>query len=109
RAVAARAALATGGVAAAAELASGTMDAGIEADVGRALVAGGNPAAACALVAWAVVDREAPARMLLVAGAAAAAEGVWDAASEAYDRALGDGDRTERLEATAGLARLALA
>jgi len=109
RAVAARAALATGDVAAAAELASGTMDAGLEADVGRALVAGGNPAAACALVAPAVVDREAPARVLLVAGAAAAAEGVWDAASEAYDRALGAGDGTERLEAAAGLARLALA
>src|SRR5439155_1391177 len=44
-----------------------------------------------------------------VAGAAAAAEGVWDAASEAYDRALGAGDGTERLEAAAGLARLALA
>ena len=109
RAVAARAALATGDVAAAAELASGTMDPGLEADVGRALVAGGNPAAACALVAPAVVDREAPARVLLVAGAAAAAEGVWDAASEAYDRALGAGDGTERLEAAAGLARLALA
>src|SRR5206468_1041074 len=75
RAVAARAALATGDVAAAAELASGTMDAGLEADVGRALVAGGNPAAACALGAPAVVDREAPARVLLVAGAAAAAGG----------------------------------
>src|SRR5439155_1676205 len=66
-------------------------------------------AIARALVAPAVVEREAPARVLLVAGAAAAAEGVWDAASEAYDRALGAGDGTERLEAAAGLARLALA
>src|SRR5207237_3682461 len=70
RAVAARAALATGDVAAAAELASGTMDAGLEADVGRALVAGGNPAAACALVAPGVGDREAPERVVRGAGGA---------------------------------------
>src|SRR5439155_973703 len=82
------AAVAAGDVAAAAELASGTMDAGLEADVGRALVAGGNPAAACALIAPAAVDAQAPTRVLLVAGAAAAAEGAWDAASEAYSRAL---------------------
>ena len=109
RGVAARAALAAGDVAAAAELASGTMDAGLEADVGRALVAGGNPAAACALIAPAAVDAQAPTRVLLVAGAAAAAEGAWDAASEAYSRALRAGGGAERVEAAAGLARLALA
>src|SRR5207249_11281037 len=75
----------------------------------RALLAEGNPAAACALVAPAVLDADAPASVLLVAGAAAAAEGAWDAAGEAYGRALRAGSGAERVEAAAGMARLALA
>ena len=57
----------------------------------------------------AVFDAGAPASVLLVAGAAAAAEGALDAAAEAYGRALRAGAGAERVEAAAGLARLALA
>ena len=90
-------------------VASGTMDARLDAEVGRALLAEGNPAAACALVAPAAVDAGAPASVLLVAAAAAAAEGAGEAAAEAYGRALRAGGGAERVEAAAGLARLALA
>src|SRR5439155_654935 len=72
----------------ASELASGAMDARLWGDVGHALLAGGNAAAACDLVAPAVVYAEAPAGALLVAGDAAAAKGGWDAAGEAYGRAF---------------------
>ncbi len=108
RAVAARAAVAAGDLKTASELASGTMDARLWGDVGHALLAGGNAAAACDLVAPAVVYAEAPAGALLVAGDAAAAKGGWDAAGEAYGRAFRAGSGAERLQAAAGLARAAV-
>jgi len=107
-AIAARVALAANDLAAASRLASGTMDARLWADVGHALLAGGNPAAACDLVAPAIVDAEAPAGALLVAGDAAAAKGGWDAAGQAYGRALHSGSAAERLQAATGLARAAV-
>jgi len=108
RAVAARAAVAAGDLKTASELASGTMDARLWGDVGHALLADGNAAAACDLVAPAVVYAEAPAGALLVAGDAAAAKGGWDAAGEAYGRAFRAGSGAERLQAAAGLARAAV-
>ncbi len=108
RAVAARAAVAAGDLKTASELASGTMDARLWGDVGHALLADGNAAAACDLVAPAVVYAEAPAGALLVAGDAAAAKGGWDAAGEAYGRALRAGKGAERLQAATGLARAAV-
>jgi tetratricopeptide (TPR) repeat protein len=91
--VAARIALAAGDLGAAADHAARTDDAAVRIAVAAALL--GTPAdaaTASALVQPLVAaGGEAPVRTLLVAGAAAAAEGAWTAAEDAYRRALAAG------------------
>jgi len=109
RRTAARAALQAGDSEAAAAEAAQTEDAEVRAEVAAALLPlPGGPSRAQALVEPALASAEAPVRALLVAGAAAAAEGAWDRAADAYARALARGATgPERLQATAGLAHAA--
>jgi hypothetical protein len=105
---AARIALRAGDLDEAATEAAGTEDIELRTEVASALLPGpGGGAAASALLQPLLVGRGGlPVRALLVAGAAAAAEGAWEAAAEAYRGALAGGAAgAERVAASAGLAR----
>jgi hypothetical protein len=101
------AALATGDTEAAA-LAAGN-DAALRVQVARALVDTPDGAERARAIITPVLEQPAPpVAAFLVAGAAAAAVEAWDAAADAYGRALAAGAAgPERLEAAAGLARAA--
>jgi hypothetical protein len=107
--IAARVALAAGDLDAAAAAAALVDDPAVRADVAAALLArpDGAPAAS-ALLQPVLSGGDVPIEVLLVAGAAAAAEGAWVPSADAYRRALAAGAAgAERLAAGAGLARAA--
>lgn len=106
---AARAALVAGDVETAAGEAAAVDDAGLRAEVARALLdLPGGAARARRLLEPVVASPSPPVAALLAAGAAAAAEGAWAEAVGAYERALGRAETAaERIEASAGLARAA--
>src|SRR5262249_37874962 len=107
----ARAALAAGDPNAAADAIGDAPDPELRAEVARALAArDGGGARARALVAPLVAAPDAPPALLVVAGDAAAADGDWGAARDAYGRVLQRaGDESARLAASVGLLRVAAA
>jgi hypothetical protein len=109
--IAARAALRAGDAEAATAEAATVDDAGLRAEVAAAVLGlPGGPPRARALLAPVLAGPAPSTRVLLIAGAAAAADGDWAPAAEAYARALTTAaDGPERIEASAGLVRTARA
>jgi tetratricopeptide (TPR) repeat protein len=105
-AVLARLALRANEVDAAAIEAAASADVDVRADVARALLA--QPDGASRAGALVPSTDDAPARVLLVAGDVAFAQGAWPAAEDAYRKALAAASPgPERAAAAAGLARAA--
>jgi len=109
-AVRARAALLKDGPRAAAAEAAQVKDLELRATIAAAFldVPGGASEASALLMPLVEGETAAPVRVLLIAGAAALAEGAWDAAAVSYENAILRGAvGAERIEALAGLLRAA--
>jgi tetratricopeptide (TPR) repeat protein len=109
-AVRARAALIKDGPRAAAAEAAQVRDLELRATVAAAFldVPGGAAEASALLLPLVEGQTPAPVRVLLIAGAAALAEGAWEAAAVSYENAILRGALgAERIEALAGLLRAA--
>jgi hypothetical protein len=109
-AVRARAALIKDGPRAAAAAAAQVKDLELRATIAAAFldVPGGASEASALLMPLVETETAAPVRVLLIAGAAALAEGAWEAAAVSYESAILRGAvGAERIEALAGLLRAA--